>query len=437
MAFCACKSSKQLVVTNSIQTQQPQIPIKQESAIASILNDSVFANAHIGICIYEPKTNIYLTQYQSNKYFIPASNVKIATCYAAMKYLGDSLTGIKYLEDESNIYIQGAGDPTFLHKDFPVQKIFQWLKSTKKKISIIDNKAGVKPLGKGWAWDDYKEPYMAERSSFPIYGNTVKFYYDENGYKTIPHYFEKFFSSQFQASDGNMKFDVARNYGSNSFFFDINPGKKEMDEITFNTNQTINPISAILEDTLNKSINKSSFKNFTKKILSQPTDSLLKSMMHNSDNFFAEQSLLMVSNEFLGYMNDEKIIDTLLKTDFKDLPQKPKWVDGSGLSRYNLFTPQDFVFILNKIKSQFGWQRIKNTFPSGNKGTLKGYYQKHSDKIFAKTGSLSNNISLSGYITTNSGKELIFSIIINNHQTTTNLAKLSIEKYLTDFIEQH
>ncbi len=437
--LCSCKSNKQLVVSTPTQVlqTQPQLSIKQEPVVSSLLNDSNFSNAHIGICVFEPLTNTYLTQYQSNKYFVPASNVKIATCYAAMKYLGDSLVGLKYLEDESNIYVQAAADPTFLHKDFPTQKIFNWLKSAQKKIYISDNKVAVKPLGKGWAWDDYKEPYMAERSAFPIYGNIVKFYSDEDVYKTIPPYFEKFFSSQFQASDGNMKFNVTRNYGSNSFFFDIIPGKKDTDEITFNTNQTINPISAILGDTLNKTIEKTGYKSMVKKIYSQPTDSLLKPMMHNSDNFFAEQSLLMVSNEKLGYMSDEKIIDTLLKTDLKNLPQKPKWVDGSGLSRYNLFTPQDFVFILNTMKNEFGWQRIKTIFPAGNEGTLKGFYQKYSDKIFAKTGSLSNNISLSGFLTTNSGKELIFSIIINNHQTTSNIVRLSIEKYLTDLIEHN
>jgi len=435
--FCSCKNNKQLVVATPTQVLQLQPQIKQEPVASSLLNDSNLNNAHIGICVYEPLTNTYLTQYQSNKYFIPASNVKIATCYAAMKYLGDSLVGLKYLEEESNIYIQATADPTFLHKDFPTQKIFYWLKSSQKKISISDNKVEIKPLGKGWAWDDYKEAYMAERSAFPIYGNIVKFYYDNEVYKTIPPYFEKFFSSQFQASDGNMKFDVTRNYGNNSFFFDIIPGKKDSEEITFNTNQTINPISAILGDTLNKTIDKTGYKNMVRKIYSQLTDSLLKPMMHNSDNFFAEQSLLMVSNEKLGYMSDEKIIDTLLKTDLKNLPQKPKWVDGSGLSRYNLFTPQDFVFILNKIKKEFGWQRVKTIFPAGNKGTLKGYYQKYSDKILAKTGSLNNNISLSGFLTTNSGKELIFSIIINNHQTTSNIAKVSIEKYLTDLIEHN
>ncbi len=72
----------------------------------------------------------------------------------------------------------------------------------------------------------------------------------------------------------------------------------------------------------------------------------------------------------LGVMNDEKIIDTLLKTDLKDLPQKPRWVDGSGLSRYNLFTPKDFVFILNKMKNEFGIERIKIIFPTGGRGTL-------------------------------------------------------------------
>src|SRR5207253_2251461 len=95
------------------------------------------------------------------------------------------------------------------------------------------------------------------------------------------------------------------------------------------------------------------------KLYSQPTDSLLKPMMHNSDNFFAEQTLLMISNEKLGFMNDAAIIDTLLRADYKSLPQKPRWVDGSGLSRYNLFTPQDFVAILEKIKAEFGMERIK------------------------------------------------------------------------------
>jgi D-alanyl-D-alanine carboxypeptidase/D-alanyl-D-alanine-endopeptidase (penicillin-binding protein 4) len=151
-------------------------------------------------------------------------------------------------------------------------------------------------------------------------------------------------------------------------------------------------------------------------IHSQPSDSLFKPMMYRSDNFFAEQTLLMASNEHLGYMSDEKIIDTLLKTDFKDLPQKPRWVDGSGLSRYNLFTPQDFVAILNKMKNEFGMERIKVILPTGGEGTISSYYKTDSGYIYGKTGTLSGVVAFSGFLYTKKRKLLIFSTLVNNQQ---------------------
>ena len=154
--------------------------------------------------------------------------------------------------------------------------------------------------------------------------------------------------------------------------------------------------------------------------------------MHRSDNFFAEQTLLMVSNERLGVMNDEKIIDTLLKTDFKDLPQKPRWVDGSGLSRYNLFTPQDFVAILNKMKNEFGMERIKVILPTGNEGTISSYYKADSNYIFAKTGTLSGVVALSGFLYTKKNKLLIFSVLVNNHQASATAVRRAVEKFIED-----
>lgn len=159
--------------------------------------------------------------------------------------------------------------------------------------------------------------------------------------------------------------------------------------------------------------------------------------MHRSDNFFAEQTLIMVSNEHLGYMNDEKIIDTLLKSDLKDVPQKPKWVDGSGLSRYNLFTPQSFVYILNKMKNEFGWERLKNILPTGGTGTLSSYYKKDSGFIYAKTGTLSNNCALSGYLITKKGKLLVFSVLANNYQTGATPVRKAVEIFLQGIREKY
>jgi D-alanyl-D-alanine carboxypeptidase/D-alanyl-D-alanine-endopeptidase (penicillin-binding protein 4) len=119
-----------------------------------------------------------------------------------------------------------------------------------------------------------------------------------------------------------------------------------------------------------------------------------------------------------------------LKTDLKDLPQKPRWVDGSGLSRYNLFSPQDFVFILNKMKNDFGMQRVKNIFPTGNEGTLNGYYLRESGYIFAKTGSLSGVVSISGFLYTRKNKLLIFSILVNNHNGSATNIRRVVEKFI-------
>ena len=160
-------------------------------------------------------------------------------------------------------------------------------------------------------------------------------------------------------------------------------------------------------------------------------------MMHRSDNFFAEQILLMISNEKLGFMNDAKIIDTLLQTDLSGLPQKPKWVDGSGLSRYNLITPQDFVWVLNQMKNEFKWERIKEILPTGGEGTLSSYYKNYPGRIYAKTGSLSNHIALSGYITTKKGKQLVFSILVNAYQTSAANIRKGVEKFLSAVMDKY
>jgi D-alanyl-D-alanine carboxypeptidase/D-alanyl-D-alanine-endopeptidase (penicillin-binding protein 4) len=165
-------------------------------------------------------------------------------------------------------------------------------------------------------------------------------------------------------------------------------------------------------------------------IHSQPTDSVLKPMMHSSDNFFAEQVLLMVSHKFNISISDERVIDTLLKTDFKNLPQKPGWVDGSGLSRYNLFSPQDLVFVLNEMKNDFGIERIKNLFPTGNEGTLVNYYVSESGYIFAKTGTLSGVIALSGFLYTKKNKLLIFSVLVNNHRASGTQVRRAVERFI-------
>ncbi|MFV7875562.1 D-alanyl-D-alanine carboxypeptidase, partial [Enterococcus faecium] len=122
----------------------------------------------------------------------------------------------------------------------------------------------------------------------------------------------------------------------------------------------------LLEDTLNRVLHIASSLNKErsdwKKLYSQPTDSLLSIMMHRSDNFFAEQTLLMSGYQIHGWLDDTRTIDTLLKSDLTAIPDRPRWVDGSGLSRYNMMTPRSIVWVLDQIQQTAGWDRVKAIF---------------------------------------------------------------------------
>ena len=413
------------------------------SASKLVLKDSSLLTAHVGISIYDTETGKYWYNYQGEKYFVPASNTKIPTCYVAMKYLGDSLKCFLAAENDTVLLILPAGDPTLLHPDFKNQPAFNFLKDSKKRIYASDIKWKSQGLGSGWSWNDYNEYYMAERSAMPVFGNVLKWIQEKDtttklqpvSIYSIPEINWKVDFSTINART----FEVKRKIGVNEF--ELIQGTETYRELNVPfVTHGIRSSMELLSDAAGKPISLMDAQMFSKlfekvqlnvkPIKSHPTDSLLKPMMHRSDNFFAEQSLLMVSNEKLGVMNDEKIIDTILKTDFKDLPQRPRWADGSGLSRYNLFTPQDFVAILNKMKNEFGMERIKIIFPTGGEGTITSYYKADSNYIFAKTGTLSGVVALSGFLYTKKGKLLIFSTLVNNHQASATAVRRAVENFI-------
>ncbi|MBI5372771.1 MAG: D-alanyl-D-alanine carboxypeptidase [Sphingobacteriales bacterium] len=459
------------------------------SAKENVIRATPLRTAHIGISIYDPAAGKYLYNYQGDKYFVPASNTKIPTCYAAMKYLGDSLVGLRYGVPEEKGYkdqvigIKPAGDPTFLEHSFASQPVFEFLYNKVRnqglKLALFyDSTRSSDGLGNGWSWNDYEETYMAEHNRFPVFGNVitaslvppderVKIDSAHNSipvyslFKTGSSYFDKLLNQKQTWINRFHKYPspavrIGRSFSTNDFYIREAKTVFTTQQIPFVTNG-MTTVSEFLGDTLKRKtemIEHSGKQNlyayycencdiafFTVKrwvpVYSRPTDSLLKPMMHRSDNFFAEQSLLMVSNEMLGYMNDEKIIDTILKTDFKDLPQKPRWADGSGLSRYNLFTPQDFVAILNKMKQEFGMERIKTIFATGGEGTISSYFKADSGYIYAKTGTLSGVVALSGFLYTKKGKLLIFSTLVNNHQASATEVRRAVEKFIQGIREKN
>jgi D-alanyl-D-alanine carboxypeptidase/D-alanyl-D-alanine-endopeptidase (penicillin-binding protein 4) len=408
-------------------------------ARAALLQQPGLQSAQVGISFYDPGKATYLYNWQENKYFVPASNTKLFTLYAGLKYLGDSLVGIRYRETDTALFIVPSGDPTLLHPDYPQQPVIDFLKRAKKNIYLTDANWHERALGRGWAWDDYNDDYMPERSPLPVYGNVIRWMQDSvsASFYSIP---DVDWEVRFTADTLKKTFLVQREFNKNVFEITEGPAKDEERKVPFITNGTASA-AILLKDTVGRSIFISgtggSRSSGLHVLHSRPTDSLFRPMMRRSDNFFAEQTLLMVSNERLGSMSDARIIDTLLNNDLKGLPQRPTWVDGSGLSRNDLFTPQDFVWLLDKMKNEFGLARMKGILPTGGTGTLANYYKKDSSYIFAKTGSLTGVVALSGYLITKKGHLLIFSVLINNHTAGGTAIRKDIEKLVEMIRERY
>jgi len=412
-----------------------------------LLEDSIIGKAHIGIEIADGSGKS-IFNYQGDKFFTPASNTKIFTTYAALKYLDDSIISVRSLQVDSILYILPMGDPTLLHPDFPYQPVIESLRQSKAKVYLLKGNWKTNAFGSGWSWGDYNEYYMAERSPLPVYGNVLRWKKAKSGDTAISNEFDNSVSIyslpevnwkvNFDTDTSRKSFYVQRNRNEN--VFNITQGfemQKEID-IPFITHE-LDAAVALLKDTIGKELFLTDYfdtQNFTS-IKSVPLDSLLRPMMHRSDNFFAEQLLLMTSQLKFGEMNERKMILHLTEHDLLFLNQKPRWADGSGLSRYNLFTPRMFTRILQQIKDEFGMIRVTGIFPTGGAGTLRNFFHSDNSYLYAKTGSLSGVIALSGYLITRKNQIFTFSILINNHTGEPGYIRKKLEVFLKGIRERY
>jgi len=166
-----------------------------------------------------------------------------------------------------------------------------------------------------------------------------------------------------------------------------------------------------------------------------PYDSLYVKMMKASDNFIAEQLLLQVGNKTVQQYNTPLAIKYVLDGSLAEIPDRPRWVDGSGLSRYNLFSPRSMVFILSKLYHEVPKDKLISYFPQvGMEGTLKNNF-KEQPYVHAKSGTLSNNYSLSGYLTTKKGTVLIFSYMNNHYTGSSNKRKKEMAVFFKELYE--
>ena len=105
--------------------------------------------------------------------------------------------------------------------------------------------------------------------------------------------------------------------------------------------------------------------------------------------------------------------------------------DGSGLSRLDLITPESTVRFLIALSKTTAAQAFHESLPvSGRDGTLGGRLKSLTNQVSAKTGSLTYDNALSGYLTASSGEVLVFSVMCND-QTTRASSILLIDQIVS------
>ncbi len=410
----------------------------------------VFSRAFTGFVLLDPATGRQLCNFNGDRYFTPASNTKILTLYTALHLLGDSLPALRYASRDTALWVVGTGDPTFLHPQFQHwQRSFSFLKQHPgTEVNWLPLHDGQPPLGPGWAWDDSHEDYQAELSDLPMYGNLRRVYAATDSTLAVaPLFFGKNLHASYASSFVKTSADKA------PYVIPHNPLEFRGNDISYSPRSTwakgfeqwvpvqsvASEIRPMLADTLKKRAVELNGPSelartlSTKTLYSTPLDTVLRRMMHQSDNFIADQLLLVCAGQQLNLLRQDTLIRWMLDHDLHDLPQRPRWVDGSGLSRYNLFSPNDMADVLLRLWREQPRERLFALFPAGGQsGTITNWYRGKDGQpyVFAKTGSMSGVHCLSGYVLRPDDKVLIFSFMHNNFVGSSRDWKLEMQRIL-------
>ena len=153
-------------------------------------------------------------------------------------------------------------------------------------------------------------------------------------------------------------------------------------------------------------------------ITSPPMAEIVQAILEPSQNWMTEQLVHVLGLELgdgggwaEGFRVEERFLTQTVGVDSLDLHFR----DGSGLSAYNLVTPRAMVRILEFMKEGPHGHIFRNAMaePGEEESTLERRLEGLEGRVFGKTGTISHVNSLSGYLVTRSGRELIFSILTN------------------------
>jgi D-alanyl-D-alanine carboxypeptidase/D-alanyl-D-alanine-endopeptidase (penicillin-binding protein 4) len=154
---------------------------------------------------------------------------------------------------------------------------------------------------------------------------------------------------------------------------------------------------------------------------SPPLGRVLRGLNKFSNNFIAEQILRTLAAQFIGEPGTTENGVLLLQDYMQELgfnPDQYRMVDGSGLSKANLITPDQVIALLEDAHSDLSIfpEFISALGVMGLDGSVvdRMDHNKDAQKIRVKTGTLNNVSALSGYFQSQDSERFAFSILLND-----------------------
>ena len=465
-------SNKEGVPTSSSQSATVVSDPALLNAINQLIEQSDTAQARWGVFVMTAKDGRVLCSRDGERLFTPASNLKIFTTAVALDLLGEGYrwrTSV-YAEKpvdaggtlDGDLILYGRGAPDLDSKRDLTALANQLYERGLRQVrgNVIGEASHFRgeAYGVGWQWNDLQWYYGAEPSALSIDENSIEVTLGPGNKIDGPasvfinpndNYLHLTNSATTGARDAPTTVGITRELSANGLrvWGEFPTGGRSFSAFLSVYNPALRAATLFKQalikrgirvdgDTHSRDARTSAADKFSPDkaselayVESASLAEIVRKTNKESNNLFAELISRTLGKEKGTLAPDPDERKNRARGDDEAGPAVVKWWlsshsieakvlaihDGSGLSRLDLISPESAARLLS-VAAHSPWSKtFRDSLPiAGRDGTLGGRLAQLRDRVSAKTGSLTYDHSLSGYLTRKDGQELVFSILCND-----------------------